>query len=120
MENLMQLLKEVAQEVEKNIVTIETVLTTTADRNISDILTEIRAISGITIVGSMVPTKSVGRGVHLSHLKIKFLPIKNTPRKVFLLRLHQQIMGLSGVVKARFIKLSEGGTKYPTMAPLAI
>ena len=120
MEHLTQLLKEVAQELEKNIVTIESVLTTTSDRNISDILTEIRATVGVTIVSSMIPTKSVGRGVQLSHIKIKFLPLRNIPRKVYLLRLHQEIMKISGVIKTRFVKVHAHTGKYQGTAPLSV
>jgi hypothetical protein len=119
MESLNKLILEIVGEIEKNILTIETVLTTTAERNISDILTEMRAIYGVTIVSSMVPTKNVGRGVHLSHVKIKFLPIKNIPRKLFMLKLHQQIMSISGTVKARFIKLHSGSaSKTPVFQPI--
>jgi len=70
--NLKNLIKE---QVEKSVYEAECILQTSRKENITDILTMIRAIAGVTIVNVMDAAKAVSEQKKVSTLRVKFIPI---------------------------------------------
>jgi hypothetical protein len=64
----------VAEAISENIQEAECVIHTSSKENLTDVLTSIRAIAGVTIVNLVGSSKRVSEGRDASYLKIKFIP----------------------------------------------
>lgn len=63
---------------EKDIIQAECLIHTKRDENITDVLTNIRALPGVTIVTMIGSSKQVSLYKEISRLRIKFLPLTGT------------------------------------------
>ena len=66
---------------EKDIVQAECLIHTKRDANITDILTNIRAIPGVTIVSMLGSSKQVSLYKEISRIRIKFLPLTGSVKE---------------------------------------
>jgi hypothetical protein len=66
---------------EKDIVQAECLIHTKRDANITDILTNIRALPGVTIVSMLGSSKQVSLYKEISRIRIKFLPLTGSVKE---------------------------------------
>ena len=109
---LRTIIEEAVATIENHIISIECILSSGSERNISDILTEIRALPNVTIVSAMKPTMLAGQNTHVSQIKIKILPKKNVTRRQYLTELHRYITKIPSVIKIKFTKTYTKQTKF--------
>jgi hypothetical protein len=112
MQELRTIVKEAISVIEDKVVSIEALMTSTSDRNISDILTEIRGIRGVTIVSSLIPSVAATEGKNVSSIKIKYLPMQGEPPKKYLTELHRKLINMDNIVKIKFKDFYKRKKKY--------
>lgn len=66
---------------EKDIIQAECLIHTKRDANITDILTNIRALPGVTIVSMLGSSKQVSLYKEISRIRIKFLPLTGSVKE---------------------------------------
>ena len=95
-DDLRRLISEVKASVP--IFLADVVLETQRDLNLTDILTEIRAVEGVTIVTLIGASAAITAHKERTHLNVKFIPIGNYHRPLnFLKQLKAGVMQTSGV-----------------------
>jgi|GEM_PF-4379617 len=112
MEELRTIVKEAISIIEGKVVSIEAIMTSASDRNISDILTEIRGLRGITIVSSLNPSVASSDRRNVSSIKIKYLPLEGEHPKKYLTELHRRIVNIDNIVKIKFKDFYKKKKKY--------
>lgn len=97
--NSEQLLKKMIKEEIRHIVwESECLLHTSRKENLTDILTGIRALGGVTIVTLVGASKAVSEFKEISKLKIKFVPSSLSPSvDAYIKHLSKKVRGLDGV-----------------------
>jgi len=97
--NSKQILKSLIKEEIRHIVwESECLLHTDRKENLTDILTGIRALPGITIVTLVGASKAVSEFKEISKLKIKFVPSALSPSTdIYIKFMSKRIRGLDGV-----------------------
>lgn len=86
----------VEQEISDKVQEAECVIQTSADQNLTDILTSIRAIAGITIVNLVGSSKKLTDYKEIAYLKIKFVPLGSSTSS-FMKSLVNHVRSLKGV-----------------------
>ena len=102
MKELRTIVKEAISLIEDQVISIEALMTSTSDRNISDILTEIRGLRGVTIVSTLIPSIARGEGKNVSSIKIKYIPLEGEPPKKYLTELHRKLINMDNILKVKF------------------
>ena len=86
----------VEQLSEKDIVRAECILHTKREENITDILTRIRALPGVTIVTMLGSSKQVSLYKSISRIRIKFLPLTGSIKE-YIIFLNKKIRAFPSV-----------------------
>ena len=84
------------QLTEKDIIQAECLIHTKREENITDVLTNIRALPGITIVTMIGSSKQVSLYKEISRLRIKFLPLTGTVKE-YIIFLNNKVRSLPAV-----------------------
>ena len=100
-DNFMSVLKEALEE---GLFEIITILDTNRKENLTDILMDLRAICGITIVTVLEPAVRISETTERTILKIKFKP-GNKPLKAYMLNLRDHVLKFKEVEDFRIKKL---------------
>tara|TARA_R110000824_G_scaffold202090_5_gene386301 strand:+ start:2515 stop:2874 length:360 start_codon:yes stop_codon:yes gene_type:complete len=112
MKELRTIVKEAISLIEDQVISIEALMTSTSDRNISDILTEIRGLRGVTIVSTLIPSIARGEGRNVSSIKIKYIPLEGEPPKKYLTELHRELINMDNILKVKFKDFYKKKKKY--------
>lgn len=86
----------VEQEISSKVQEAECVIQTSAEENLTDILTSIRAIAGVTIVNLVGSSKKLTEYKEIAYLRIKFVPLGSSTDS-FIKGLVNHVRGLKGV-----------------------
>jgi len=86
----------VEQEISNKVQEAECVIQTSAGENLTDILTSIRAIAGVTIVNLVGSSKKLTEYKEIAYLRIKFVPL-GVSTDSFIKSLVNHIRALKGV-----------------------
>lgn len=86
----------VEQEISSKIQEAECIIQTAAAENLTDVLTSIRAIAGVTIVNLVGSSKKLTEYKQIAYLKIKFVPL-GVSADAFLKDLVNHVRELQGV-----------------------
>jgi hypothetical protein len=92
--SLKQLISE--QMSEKDMIRAECIIHTKREENITDTLTNIRALPGVTIVTMLGSSKPVSLYKEISRLRIKFLPLTGSTKE-YIIFLNKKIRSLPSV-----------------------
>jgi len=94
MSNKLRILVE--QEISSKVQEAECVIQTSVEMNLTDILTSIRAIAGVTIVNLIGSSRKLTEYKAIAYLKIKFVPL-GASSDTFIKSLVNHVRGLQGV-----------------------
>jgi len=103
--NLHKKIRSIVKEELKNIFSARCILTTSRERNLTEILTDIRAVTGITVVGMVGSSQFVGDNKEVSELTIKYLPF-GTSIRAFTKHISKIIKGIDGVMSIKVLEVN--------------
>jgi len=103
--NLHEEIRSIIKEEIKNIYSARCILTTTRERNLTEILTDIRASMGITVVTMVGSSQFVGERKEVSELTIKYLPF-GTSVRAFTKHMTKTIKKIDGVMSIKVMEVS--------------
>jgi len=99
--NFISILQEA---LEQGIFEVIVILDTDRKQNLTDVLMNMRAICGVTIVSVLHPAERIGEEIERTIIKIKFTS-GATPLKAFMLNLKDQVLKFKEVEDFRIKKL---------------